>query len=512
MVRDLRVHDVGLVADEQGHDELHRRRRQRAVARPQATHSFGARARRQRPAPDAPAHPEQRKLRAVARGSRATSRGDRAGSDRRTRPNVEPGAALAPCERVRLLGVAARRRTASTARRPAGSSHAWSGWVSGEPGSEHDGRLRSPPRATASRTSASSPWRSKSTLPNGSQTRRDPEDRARDAILLSACASRLAFGREAAASIPASRRAPSTRDRSAKTVRSSTRAPGAAQRAHRRAEREHAVVGVRRDDDDPAPRHYHRGLGCGEQDVRPRLEDVRAGSRSVDRLRPASRSRGRLAAPAPAEARRPPPHDPDRRQLGLRARHADRPGLRRAFRRRATPTTSADEFSRSPRPTTRRRFGRGVEQRRHPHGGRKATRRRRSSATSRDAPHIPDDSFDCAIVTQTLQFVYDVRAALATLHRILAPGRRAPRDRARVDEDLAASRTTQYGEWWHYTARSFERDSAPRLSARETSRSSRTATCSQQPGSSTGSPRPTSQPRSSPPTTRSTRSSSGSEP
>ena len=39
-----------------------------------------------------------------------------------------------------------------------------------------------------------------------------------------------------------------------------------------------------------------------------------------------------------------------------------------------------------------------------------------------DAPQIPSDAFDCAIVTQTLQFVYDVRAALATLHRILAPG------------------------------------------------------------------------------------------
>jgi ubiquinone/menaquinone biosynthesis C-methylase UbiE len=38
-----------------------------------------------------------------------------------------------------------------------------------------------------------------------------------------------------------------------------------------------------------------------------------------------------------------------------------------------------------------------------------------------DAPHIPSDTFDCAIVTQTLQFVYDVRAAFATLHRIVAP-------------------------------------------------------------------------------------------
>jgi glycosyltransferase involved in cell wall biosynthesis len=39
-----------------------------------------------------------------------------------------------------------------------------------------------------------------------------------------------------------------------------------------------------------------------------------------------------------------------------------------------------------------------------------------------DAPQIADDRFDCIIVTQTLQYVYDVRAAFWTLHRILAPG------------------------------------------------------------------------------------------
>jgi Methyltransferase domain len=36
-----------------------------------------------------------------------------------------------------------------------------------------------------------------------------------------------------------------------------------------------------------------------------------------------------------------------------------------------------------------------------------------------DAPQVPDVSFDCVIVTQTLQFVYDVRAAADTIHRIL---------------------------------------------------------------------------------------------
>jgi SAM-dependent methyltransferase len=36
--------------------------------------------------------------------------------------------------------------------------------------------------------------------------------------------------------------------------------------------------------------------------------------------------------------------------------------------------------------------------------------------------HLPGDAFDCVIATQTLQFVYDVRAAAGTLHRILKPG------------------------------------------------------------------------------------------
>ena len=38
-----------------------------------------------------------------------------------------------------------------------------------------------------------------------------------------------------------------------------------------------------------------------------------------------------------------------------------------------------------------------------------------------DAPHIPSSTFDCIICTQVLQYVYDLRAALATLHRILKP-------------------------------------------------------------------------------------------
>jgi SAM-dependent methyltransferase len=39
-----------------------------------------------------------------------------------------------------------------------------------------------------------------------------------------------------------------------------------------------------------------------------------------------------------------------------------------------------------------------------------------------DAPHIPDDTFDCIILTQVLHLVYEARSAVRTLHRILKPG------------------------------------------------------------------------------------------
>lgn len=38
------------------------------------------------------------------------------------------------------------------------------------------------------------------------------------------------------------------------------------------------------------------------------------------------------------------------------------------------------------------------------------------------ADHLPSDAFDCVVLTQTLHLIYDYRAALRTLHRILKPG------------------------------------------------------------------------------------------
>jgi SAM-dependent methyltransferase len=38
------------------------------------------------------------------------------------------------------------------------------------------------------------------------------------------------------------------------------------------------------------------------------------------------------------------------------------------------------------------------------------------------AEHLPGETFDCIVLTQTLQFIYDMPAAVRTLHRLLKPG------------------------------------------------------------------------------------------
>ena len=39
-----------------------------------------------------------------------------------------------------------------------------------------------------------------------------------------------------------------------------------------------------------------------------------------------------------------------------------------------------------------------------------------------DAPHVPDNSFDCIVLTQTLHLIYNYKGALDTCYRILKPG------------------------------------------------------------------------------------------
>src|SRR5262245_1740418 len=75
------------------------------------------------------------------------------------------------------------------------------------------------------------------------------------------------------------------------------------------------------------------------------------------------------------------------------------------------------------------------------------------------ADHIPSDTFDCAIVTQTLQLVYDVRAALRTIHRTLKPGG------VLLATVPGISQTCPHADWGDRWAWSFTRVSAGRLVA-----------------------------------------------
>jgi SAM-dependent methyltransferase len=72
------------------------------------------------------------------------------------------------------------------------------------------------------------------------------------------------------------------------------------------------------------------------------------------------------------------------------------------------------------------------------------------------ADHLAANMFDCVILTQTLQYIYDVRAALRTLYRILRPGgvllATCPglSQMSRLDAE-------QWGEYWRFTTFSMRR-------------------------------------------------------
>jgi SAM-dependent methyltransferase len=71
------------------------------------------------------------------------------------------------------------------------------------------------------------------------------------------------------------------------------------------------------------------------------------------------------------------------------------------------------------------------------------------------ADHIPDDSFDCIICTQTLQFIYDVRAAVRTLHRILRPGGALLATVPGISQ-ISRYDMDRWGDYWRFTTRSLE--------------------------------------------------------
>jgi hypothetical protein len=69
---------------------------------------------------------------------------------------------------------------------------------------------------------------------------------------------------------------------------------------------------------------------------------------------------------------------------------------------------------------------------------------------------LPSSTFDCFICTQTLQLIYDVRAAVRGTYDVLAPGGvllctvPALSQTSRVDRE-------RWGEWWRFTSASVRR-------------------------------------------------------
>lgn len=66
---------------------------------------------------------------------------------------------------------------------------------------------------------------------------------------------------------------------------------------------------------------------------------------------------------------------------------------------------------------------------------------------------IPSDTFDCIILTQTLPFIYNVRAAIATVHRILKPGGVLLATFAGISQ-ISRTDMDSWGEYWRFTKNS----------------------------------------------------------
>jgi SAM-dependent methyltransferase len=69
---------------------------------------------------------------------------------------------------------------------------------------------------------------------------------------------------------------------------------------------------------------------------------------------------------------------------------------------------------------------------------------------------LPADAFDCILCTQTLHVIYDVRAAIRTLHRGLRPGGTLLATMPGISRSCVPDRD-HWGDWWRFTSLSAQR-------------------------------------------------------
>jgi SAM-dependent methyltransferase len=72
------------------------------------------------------------------------------------------------------------------------------------------------------------------------------------------------------------------------------------------------------------------------------------------------------------------------------------------------------------------------------------------------ADQIDADSYDCIILTQTLQFIFDVPAAVATVHRILRPGGVVLVTVSGISK-IGRYEMNRWGQYWSFTTASMRR-------------------------------------------------------
>ncbi len=81
-----------------------------------------------------------------------------------------------------------------------------------------------------------------------------------------------------------------------------------------------------------------------------------------------------------------------------------------------------------------------------------------------DAGQVPSDAFDCIIFTQALQMIYDMKAAMRTLYRILKPGGVILMTTHGTSKIARRLGRDDWGEYWRLTAQGIDalmRDVAP---------------------------------------------------
>lgn len=71
-----------------------------------------------------------------------------------------------------------------------------------------------------------------------------------------------------------------------------------------------------------------------------------------------------------------------------------------------------------------------------------------------NASHLPSDTFDTIIFTQTLQFIYDIKSTVATLYRILKPGGILLATASGMAQ-ISREDFEMWGEYWRFTSLSF---------------------------------------------------------